>query len=228
MESRWLCPCLNIIILHLSVCWSFVFISYWGLKMWICISACIVETRFEVFEFSILLWWGKRLKNSSCQSAVPIEIVEQTHVCAVVSVYFQVFSGRRGMQASEDVSQVPIHTVYCTAQCIDHTLSAERHTSNLLWACVCTKYWWPKCKLINPQKQEHTWTPNLQCTPSNLNIWKQLEKKIFPRASLSHPVVGTRAPRCKRPLSLHICQQERLNRLVCQRRWKGIYQTGGF
>lgn len=57
-----------------------------------------------------------------------VNLVSLSHEC--VCVWFQVFSGRGGMQASGDVSQLPIHTVHCTAQYTDTTLSTETHTAS--------------------------------------------------------------------------------------------------
>lgn len=50
-------------------------------------------------------------------------LVRSDHVFVCV----QALSGRGGMQASGDVSQVPIHTVFLAEQYADHTLSTKTH-----------------------------------------------------------------------------------------------------
>lgn len=144
----------------------------------------------------------------------------------------------------------------CTLQKGRPTTDTQPHKCTHIepqMSSTCTKYRLniqPKCVWINPQTprtykytyahtqtHKYSYSSNLHCAPTNQTSGNSKKKKnLFPLSvhpslslSLSFAPLSAREP-CDETLlrGWHVCHRERLNRLVCQRRWKGVYRTGGF
>ncbi len=73
-----------------------------------------------------------------CDLIVCVCACMRASMCVCVCVCFQVFSGRGGMQASGDVSQVPVHRVYCTYRTVHqpHAILRNTHKTTSKWAHI--------------------------------------------------------------------------------------------